>query len=309
MLDHDEEAGLRLCISHPLTLSSRPSLRVELPSDISIERPDPPDDNAAASILTPETSRSSSLTGVNWQETCLSKSKVKATRSFTVSFQREGILGSRPTYDFAGLSCDCHFAFWYSESKCFVFPLAGSKIQYTQENLLGSSGMGQDLNNGELIFDVVMSQRFLVVATSQCVRVTDIRKRYNFETIPHGGWEPGGVACHETENQFLVALGQGQGNSLKFSKGRILLCKYDIDSQAGISLCSTLKLPTQDRPKRVSLDARGRLVTCVTTIQNSLLVWELGDHLPAPGEPLKFAKNLYSVVSTPNATSPYHMDI
>lgn len=295
---------MRFYNSHPLT----PSSRVELPIEVPIARSDPPNDEAATPILTPVTSLSSSLTEVNWQESCLSRSKVKATRSFIVSFQREGILGSRPTYDFAGLSHDCQFAFWYNENKISVFPLGGLKFQSTQDMLPQIFNIGQEYTNGELIFDVVMSQRFLVVATSQCVRVIDIRNSYKIEAISHGEWEPGGVACHENETQFIVALGQGQGNSLRYSKGRVLLCKYNIDSHAGLSLCSTSKLPTQDRPKRVSLDADGRLVTCVTTIQNQLLLWELDEHYSAPEQALDFSKNHSSVVSTPNTISPRHIN-
>ncbi len=246
---------------------------------------------------------------MNSQESCLTRSKLKATSPFTVPFQREGILGSRPSYDFAGLSQDCHFAFWYDENKISVSPLEGLRVRSTRDTLPQWFRFGQDYTNGEPIFDVVMSQRFLVVATSQCVRVIDILKSYKIETLPYGEWGPGGLACYETEDQLLVALGQGQGNSLKYSKGRILLCKYDIDSHArNLSLCRTLELPTRDRPKRVSLDANGKVVTCVTAIQNKLLVWELDEHFSAPGERLNFAKNHYSVVSTSNTASPRQIE-
>lgn len=310
LLDQDEEAGLKFRISHPLTLGSSLSLRIKLLSKIPIERPDPLNREAAASLLTPETSPSTSLAEVNWRESCLSRSKLKATRSFTVPFQREGILGSRTSYDFAGLSHDCHFAFWYDENKISVFPLEGLRVHSIQDNLSQVLKFGQSYTNGELIFDVVMSQRFLVVATSQRVRIIDILESYKVEAIPYGEWGPGGVACHETESQFIIALGQGQGNSLRSSKGRVILRKYDIDSRArNLLLCPTLTLLTQDRPKRVSLDANGKLVTCVTTIQNKLLVWELDEHFSAPAERLNLVKNHYTVVRISNTTSPRQINM
>lgn len=55
-------------------------------------------------------------------------------------------------------------------------------------------------------------------------------------------------------------------------------------------------LPTQDRPKRLTLSPETQTLICVTRIQNKLLVWDLDEsHLPL-SEPFDFVKNHYRVV-------------
>ena len=144
-----------------------------------------------------------------------------------------------------------------------------------------------------------MSESFLVIITCQCVRVINVRNDYELEASPHGEWEPSGVACFESETGLKVALGLGQGNSLKSSRGQIVLFKYELGTRPKkLSLCSTIKLPTGNRPKRISFDADVGILTCVTTIQNKILVWHLDEDLSASGEPFDFLKNHYRVVST-----------
>ena len=115
------------------------------------------------------------------------------------------------------------------------------------------------------------------------------------------------MACFEDETRLIAALGQGQGNSLKFSKGQLALFKYVPGTfPMKLSMCCVLKLPTGSRPQRVSLDADGKILACVTTIQNKLFVRHLGDDLSASNEPFEFVKNHYCVVSTLDATLSIH---
>ena len=182
-------------------------------------------------------------------------------------------------------------------------------MQSTQATLPQALDLGKDCTSGEPIFDVVMShQRFLVVVTSQCVRVITICSNYKLETIPHREWEPSGVACHENGTHLVISLGQGQGYSRESAECRITLCKYELDSLPRKLSYSSFKLPTEHRPKRISLDADGSIVTCVTTIQNKLLVWEVHEDFVASKEPFDFVKNHYAVVSTPNRTLSTQQD-
>lgn len=305
LLDDDEAAGWRFYVSPPL--SARPPLHVNVPRDDIIGRLDNPviasNESTPTLMATPRTS----VTEETWQESELPRSGIKATRPFSVLSHRAVTLGVRTPYDFAGLSGDCEHAFFYNENRVSVFQLADLRAQSTQVKFPRILDFGKDFTKGEPIFDVAMSQSFLSVVTSQCIRTVNIIDNYALEAMPHGEWEANGVACYENASQLVLALGEGQGNSLKSSKGQITLFKYGIRSRLKkLSLHSTLKLPTQDRPKRVSLDANGRILTCVTTIQNRVMVWDLDEDCATSKEPFDYAKNHYSVVSVANVALPAH---
>lgn len=304
LLDNDERAALRVSYVEPVIRPSSHVDHIELGEQIDLFNR-----VTTSPVLGPEPSPEDAIVSSNFQESALSNSRVKATRLFSISFARSGIFGTRTSYECAGLSDNCRFAFFYNENKVSVFHLPDLTVQFTEVILPRESGPGKDFIYEEPIFDVVMSQRYLVVITSQCMRIINIRSTHELESVPHAEWEPTRVACYESETHLMIALGQGQGNSLESSKGRIVCYKYKIDSGSGkLSMCPILTLLSQDRPKRVSLDADGKIVTCVTTIRNKLLVWDLDEDPSALGKPFEFIKNHYSLVSTLNATSNlYHV--
>jgi len=151
--------------------------------------------------------------------------------------------------------------------------------------------------NREPIFEVVMSSRFLVIVTNRRVLTVNVADDYQVEPVSYENWEAAGVACYESGTQFILAVGRGQGNSLQNSRGLIEIYRYEIGSSSRkLQLCSSFMLPTQDRPKRLTLSPETQTLTCVTRIQNKLLVWDLDEsHLPL-SEPFDFVKNHYRVV-------------
>lgn len=299
ILNCDEEASSRLNTSQLLAIDVRSPPHDKMPPNELLERPGQPIAMPIVPTISSDPSPSIRTTEIDWREPDLPTSKVRSTRSFSLSLHQAKPFGGRASFNFAGLSNDCQYAYLYNENRVSVFYLADLRAQSTKSAFLRILDLGRDFTNSEPVFDVVMSKNFLVIITSLSMRVINVRNNYELEVISHGEWEPSGVACSENETRLVIALGQGQGNSLESSKGQIVFFKYEPGTRPRkISPCSTIKLPARNRPKRVSLDADGRTLTCVTTIQNRLLVWYLNENFSTAGEPFDFVKNHYRVVST-----------
>lgn len=289
---------MRLNVSQLLTMDALSSPHDDMPFDELIERPEQPNLDPIVPTVSSDPSSSISPAETDRQEPELPRSRVKSTRSFSMSLHRENTRRGRASYDFAGLSNDCQYAYLYHEKRVSVFHLADLGAQCTESAILQTLDLGREFTNGEPVFEVIMSESFLVTVTSQCVRVMNVRNNYELEASPHGKWEPSGAACSENETSLVIALGQGQGNSLSSSIGRIVVFKYVPGTRPRkLSPCLTIRLPTGNRPKRIALHADGRILTCVTTIQNKVFVWYLDEDFSASREPFDFVKNHYRVVS------------
>lgn len=290
---------MRLNTSQSLAIDVGSPPYDDMPPNELLERPGQPIGMPIVPTVSFDPFPTIRTTETDWREPNLPSSKVRSTWSFSLSLHRAKTFGGRASFDFAGLSNDCKYAYLYHESRVSVFYLADLRTQSTESAYPPILDLGRDFTNSEPVFDVVMSGSFLVVITSLCVRFINIRNNHELEATSHGEWEPSGVACSENETRLVMALGQGQGNSLESSKGQIALFRYAPGTgPRKMSPCSTIKLPARNRPKRISLDADGRTLTCVTTIQNRLLVWHLNEDFSAAGEPFDFVKNHYRVVST-----------
>ena len=296
LLTDDEDMHQRSNVFRSLTIESP---HQDMPPDEGQERLGSLSLIPVAPTVSSNPSPTTSPSEIDRREPELSRSRVTSTWCFSISLPRPKTFGGRASYDFAGLSSNCQYAYLYQKNRVSVFDIADPRAQCTDSALPRILVFDRDFTNREPVFDVIMSESFLVIITCRCVRVINVRDDYELETSPYGEWEPSGVACCENETGLKVALGQGQGNSLKSSKGQIVLLKYEIGTRPRkLSLCSTIKLPTGNRPKRISLDADVEFLTCVTTIQNKIFVWYLEGDLSASGEPFDFLKNHYRVVST-----------
>lgn len=309
VLDHDEEASLRISVSQPL---NKPPDFAHHPRINLTGRRGVSQDTLYSPLTTPDSSdrgTQEDIIQTAFREHAITKSKVKATKTFAIAFIRRGLLSGRPTYDYAGLSEECRYAFFYKTDKITVFELACSETQPISAISPPVPHFYKKFKLEEPIFDVVMTKNYLIVATDQSLRIIDIDNTRELGRIPHGDWEPTRVAYHESQIHLIIALGQGQGSSMQSSAGRIMLYKFTKDRSANLSLTSEANLSTRDRPKRLNLYEK--IVTCVTTIQNKLLVWTLddvvwtsNDGLHPQVEPFEFVKNHYRVVSRPFLTLP-----
>lgn len=244
ILNDDEEASLRLNTSQLLAIEVRPPPHDNTPPN---ERPEQPIAMPIVPTVSSDASPSIHTTETDWREPDLPSSKVRSTRSFSLSLHRAKTLGGRASFHSGGLSNDCSYAYLYHENRVSVFYLADLRAQSTASACLRILDLGRDFTNSEPVFDVVMPGSFLVVITSLCVRVINVRNNYELEASSHGEWEPSGVACSENETLLVIALGQGQGNSLESSKGQIVLFKYAPGTcPRKILPCSTIKLPARN---------------------------------------------------------------
>ena len=276
----------------------------DMPPDERQERSGSPSLMPVAPTASSNPSSNISPSEIDWREPELSRSRVTSTWCFSMSLPRAKAFGGRASYDFTGLSSNCQYAYLYHTNRVSVFDLADPRAQCTDTALPRILVFDRDFTNTEPVFDVIMSEGFLIIITCQFVRVINVRDDYELEASRYGEWEPSGVACFENETNLKVALGQGQGNSLKSLKGQIVLFKYEMGTRPRkLSLCSTIKLPTGNRPKRISLDADVGILTCVTTIQNKIFVWYLEADFSTSGEPFDFLKNHYRVVGTHPAST------
>ncbi|KAI4090549.1 MAG: hypothetical protein LQ344_004690 [Seirophora lacunosa] len=97
--------------------------------------------------------------------------------------------------------------------------------------------------------------------------------------IPHGDWEPSGLAVHEERSEVFVAIGYHR--QLKGSREG-LVTLYDVKLPAAIRATTTrkYKLPMGDFPRSLLFDSHGESLTCITEIRNLILVWKLADPNP-----------------------------
>ena len=192
------------------------------------------------------------------------------------------------SYHSSGVSIDCNHAFFYNDTEISVYDLRELETNLKSPSLVKFK---KHFKN-EGIRNVALSQTFLLVATSKYMLTIDITKDLVIDTIEHTDWDPSGLASYETDTYLVVLLGQCQCNPVRKVKGQIKVYKYKIDGRpARLSVGSTISLPDYDSPKRLCIDADAQIVTCVTKIQNKILVWKMDDEFATCGGPFEFLKN------------------
>lgn len=249
----------------------------------------------------PNSSRTDSLIDGDPLESPIARSRIVLLTSFSVSLTKDSRFSIRSDssgYHCAGLSHDCRHSFYYKDGRVSVFSLGDLRACTIRPISSRVLDRGERFTRGEPIFDTVMSSRFLVVVTSTRVLTVDITNGDEFEAITHGDWDLAGVAVHETGSHLLLALGHGKGDSSRNGRGQIEIYMHERnDRSCNFSLCYTLILPSKDRPKRLSFSGDGQILTCVTMIQNKLLVWKLAQDFSSRVGPFNFVKNHYRKVS------------
>lgn len=113
-----------------------------------------------------------------------------ATKLFPIPFARHGVLGVRPFYEYAGLSDNCRYAFYYKIDKITVLKLEISDLQPLLVITALISRLLKDSTMKKPIFDLAMSKKYLIIMMNQCLRIINIRSTQELAKIPHGEWEP-----------------------------------------------------------------------------------------------------------------------
>ena len=235
----------------------------------------------------------------NFREPYIATSKIKATFSLSISLSRKkgaGRMLHSTRYSSSGLSDDCRNLFFWNESKLALFHLGSPESANPLPLELES--LGKIVTKGEPIFDVAMSGNFLAIVTSQRILFVDVTGDRLLEAVRLDAWEYGGISLSESATALIIAVGKGQGSSLEASHGKIDLYKYKREGRSPkLSLWLTLPLSVNDRPKRVYLSPDARILSCVTMIRNTLLIFNLDENFSSPAQPFAFSKNRFRKVS------------
>lgn len=286
-LESDEEENLRFRILRPLTrVSQDPSIS----SDGSDDDPgiSPVPSNSGKSPI-----EDAHASQTSWRESALPRA---ITKDSTTSSLRS-VHKFSSNYHSAGLFDDCQHAFFNSDNEISVYRLGDIRTNNTSSSF--SRTFTQHYKHGEIIRNVSSSRKFLVVVTSKRLLVFGIGADAPIENILHGDWDPSGLACHESKTHLVVFLGQCQRNTTNKYNGQIRVYRYRINGQASELPVFALSVPANDCPKRFSFDEGSQTLTCITRIQNKLLMWSLDDDfLSSSSEPFEFLKNKYTAVST-----------
>ena len=233
---------------------------------------------------------------VSMPESTLSRSVVKGCTAFSLRSVRK----SKTSWNSAGLFEDCSHAFFHNDSKISVWKLGDLEKLRDLEKQITSPSFFRVFDRHELILYVAPCRSYIVVATDKRHLVFDIRATTPIDVTSHVKWTPSGLACHENETHVVVFLGECQRNERNKYNGRIRVLRYDRDNPRERLPPSILAMPANDSPKRLSFHADSRILTCITRLQNKILVWRFDDFsssLEPPG-PSEFLKNNYTAVRT-----------
>ena len=221
---------------------------------------------------------------------------------------KRGFFSRRESYSNAGLSDCCQYAFFYNDTRISTLSLEGCWTSSGSIRTAKPENLGSDFVHQDRILDVVMSRRFLVVVTTSSILIKNVTNGQMIDGITHGDWDTSGVACRESGERVMIALARGRGNRSN-TIGQIEIYQYTIGTAPRkMSYYSTMELPIRDRPKKICLSHDGRILTCVTTIQNKLLIWHLDGNHSAMTAPFVFLKNASTRVRrTPPISASYQI--
>lgn len=287
-LDQDEEYSLRLCTDQPITRKGESlcMMGTEIDGISDLSTPESSPDFRNSTYISPGPSRTS------WQEQPLMRSKFKASAIFSVQIPRK-ILGN--SFHSAGLSGDCEQAFFYNDSEVSVFRLGNITTHTTFLNF--PKTLTKPYKDGERIRNVALSCRFFIIVTNKRLLIIRVNDDALTEAIPHDGWDPSGLSCHESVTHLVILLGQCQRDKTGKHQSQIKVSSYVIGGQFQRTSTSTVQIPAHDYPNRLSLDLDGQVITCITRIQNKVLVWRLDEQFKPSASPFEFSKNRYTTVS------------
>ena len=284
-LESDEGQKLRLRVARPLTCVPQ---RSAAPGSIQGR-------NLSISTMPSDKGESSSINTSHTSppERALTRSDIKNSTTFSLRSVRD----FSSSYHSAGLLEGCHHAFFNNDSEISVYRLGDLHSNPASPEF--SRVFTQRYKNPERIRSIASSLAYIIVVTTKRTLIFKIDKETPIYTIPHGDWDPSGLACQESETHLLVFLGQCQ-----IGQGQIKVYRYRIEGQAKKLPVFALNVPGSDKPKRVFFDTDSQLLTCITRDQNKLLVWKLDDEFFSSSEPFEFLKNKYPAVSARNSAAP-----
>lgn len=189
-------------------------------------------------------------------------------------------------YAHAGLSPDCSLAFFNNSTAICVYRVDALSQGCRQRKPSFSRNYDQEFQ----ITDVSLSNTILAVSTRRNLELHRVEcqsdKARPMEVIPHGEWDPSGVAIYDHGPNVLVAAAYRRGRP-DFREGCIILyqLKFSRDSALQVNIVQRHVLPTQEVPKSISFD-RGTYLVCISDVTNSIQVWGIENGAPMDDRPV-----------------------
>ncbi|KAL8787533.1 MAG: hypothetical protein Q9213_002191 [Squamulea squamosa] len=186
-----------------------------------------------------------------------------------------GLLQAGRGYVHAGLSSDCTLAFFYDSKKVCVYPVSLDDRRRRREDVIFEESYSKDSR----ITDVSLSNNILAVSTHQQLELHQIGLSSEGKVvIPHGGWDPLGLATCQQHSGAMVAVGlrRSAGSS---RKGRVVVHQVKLRPQGLLQkrVLQEWELPEGDAPKFLAFDRKGTTLVCITdrSAGSSVIVWDL----------------------------------
>jgi len=152
---------------------------------------------------------------------------------------------------------------------------------------------------GECILNAVLARKFLFISTNKRLITVDTTrdvKNSQIDSIAHGDWDPSGLTCYESDRRLVVILGQRKLNHRIGYKSRLRIFKNNINSSTRMSAYPPIDLPIHDFPKTLEYDPEEHMITCVTSLQNKVIVWKVNEEFGAVMEPFEHANDEHTAV-------------
>jgi len=192
-------------------------------------------------------------------------------------------------YAHAGLSPDCSLAFFNNSTAICVYRV--DALSQGRRHHKPNFFFSRKYDRISQIADVSLTNTMLAVSTRSYLELYRIESHSHnarpTKMIPHGEWDPSGVAIHDHGLDIMVAAAYRRGRP-EYREGCIVLYQIELakESALQIKIIQRHVLPMQDVPKSINFDDRGSYLVCITEVANSIQVWGIKDGAPMDERPV-----------------------
>lgn len=203
------------------------------------------------------------------------------------------------------LSSDCSSVCFYGDRKVVVYSIRHIPETCSKKPCVVS--FQKEFGKGVWIWDVAISKNYLVVSSTLknvlVFRHTKQLQDSPLQTFPSDNFLSG-LAIHETDAQLQILIGKGRDTGSVDGQITIHTCSLG-NSSDGLATDSLhfkepriIAIPDQDLPKRIGVDQDGKMISCITRMRNTVLIWRADGESSLPF----MIQNRYTPVRTPGAS-------
>lgn len=153
---------------------------------------------------------------------------------------------------------------------------------------------------GECIINARITHKYLMVVTSTRLFTVDFtrgKRALELNVTTDRDWDPSGLMCHEDHGYVVIILGQRKCiDESGCYIGRLEIIRRRIGSSTRL-LPHHICIPGYDFPKKLGYDPNDQLITCITKLENKVIVWKINDGFEAMVAPFEYVHDRYTEVS------------